>query len=129
SLSPFWLTLSLVVTASLVMLNRAHIYRVLPYAALGVALWLALHEAGLHATLAGVILAAVTPTRPPANLNALLAQSQAIIDAETRLEGDGVLRTGPSEPALRALDAVHDRMEAPASKLLRGIEPWSSYFV
>ena len=36
---------------------------------------------------------------------------------------------GPSEPALRALDAIHDRIESPASKLLRAVEPWSSYLV
>jgi NhaA family Na+:H+ antiporter len=92
-------------------------------------LWFALHESGIDATLAGVILAAVTPTRPPANMTALLAQAQAVIDAETRIRGDAVMRTGPSEPALRALDAVHDRIESPASKMLRQVEPWSSYFV
>ena len=39
------------------------------------------------------------------------------------------MRAGPSEPALRALDAIHDRIESPAGKLLRAIEPWSSYVV
>jgi NhaA family Na+:H+ antiporter len=83
----------------------------------------------VHPTLAGVILAAVTPTRPPANLHHLLAQAQAVIQAETRRAGGAVLAHGPSEPALRALDAVHDRIESPASKLLRAAEPWSSYAV
>ena len=40
-----------------------------------------------------------------------------------------MLRHGPFEPALRALDVIHDRVESPASKLLRTVEPWSSYFV
>src|SRR6476620_6486553 len=39
------------------MLNRAGVYSTLPYAVCGVALWFFLHEAGLHATLAGAILA------------------------------------------------------------------------
>jgi NhaA family Na+:H+ antiporter len=39
------------------------------------------------------------------------------------------MRHGPSEPALRALDTIHERIESPASKLLRGVEPWSSYVV
>lgn len=39
------------------------------------------------------------------------------------------MRHGPSEPALRALDAIHDRIESPADKLLRSTEPWSSYGV
>lgn len=39
------------------------------------------------------------------------------------------MRTGPSEPALRYLDAIHDRIDSPADKLLRAVEPWSSYVV
>lgn len=124
-----WLAASAAATGALVMLNRWKVYRALPYAVLGVVLWFALHESGLHATLAGVIVAVVTPTRPPPNMGALLAQAQAVIDAETRLVGQAVLRTGPSEPALQALDAIHDRTESPASQLLRAVQPWSSYVV
>jgi len=39
------------------------------------------------------------------------------------------MRHGPSEPALRAFDAIHDRIESPTDKLLRSVEPWSSYAV
>ena len=124
-----WLVASAALTVSLVLLNRAQIYRAMPYAVLGVALWFALHESGLHATLAGVILAAVTPTRPPGNLHALMAQAQAIIDAETRHGGEAVMRHGPSEAGLRQLDVLHDRIDSPANKLHRAMEPWSSYFV
>ena len=35
------------------------------YVALGVVLWLALHESGVHATIAGVVLGLLAPTRPP----------------------------------------------------------------
>jgi len=30
---------------------------------------------------------------------------------------------------MRALDAIYDRMESPADRLLRHVEPWSSYVV
>jgi NhaA family Na+:H+ antiporter len=124
-----WLVASAAVTLALVALARSRIYRALPYAVLGLVVWVCLHEAGLHATLAGVILALVTPTRPPANLRALLAQAQTVIEADTWGAGEPVMRHGPSEHALRALDVIHDRIESPASKLLRSIEPWSSYAV
>jgi NhaA family Na+:H+ antiporter len=116
------------VTAVLVVLNRVGVYGALPYAVCGVVLWFFLHEAGLHATLAGVILALLIPTRPPANLNALLAQAATVIHLEDRHTGEA-MRPGPSEPALRALDAIHARIDSPADKLLRSVEPWSSYLV
>jgi NhaA family Na+:H+ antiporter len=123
-----YLVAGAVVTALLIALNRVGVYRTLPYAVLGVVLWVVLHEAGLHATLAGVILAVLMPTRPPANLNALLAQAATVIHLEDRHTGEA-MRTGPSEPALHVLDAIHDRMESPADRMLRNVEPWSSYFV
>jgi NhaA family Na+:H+ antiporter len=117
-----------VVTAILVLLNRSGVYGTLPYAVCGIVLWFLLHEAGLHATLAGVILAVLIPTRPPANLNALLAQAAAVIHLEETHAGEA-MRPGPSEPAMRTLDTIHDRLESPADKLLRLAEPWSSYVV
>jgi Na+:H+ antiporter, NhaA family len=113
----------------LVLLNRSGVYRPLPYALLGIVLWTFLHKAGVHATLAGVILAIVTPTRPPPNFGALVAQAETVLRDEMRRANEKLLRHGPSTPALRALDAIHDRIESPADKLLRSIEPWSSYLV
>jgi NhaA family Na+:H+ antiporter len=123
-----YLTAGGVVTVMLMALHRARVDRMLPYAALGVILWFLFHEAGLHPTLAGVILAVLVPTRPPANLNALMEQASAVIHMEGRHTGEA-MRTGPSEPVLSALNAIHDRIESPADRLLRTIEPWSSYFV
>ena len=120
---------SVFVTALLVLLNKNGVYRPLPYSVLGIVLWACLHASGLHATLAGVILALATPTRPPPNLHALRAQAEILFEHELRRAGEDVLGHGPSEATLRGLDAVHDRIESPASKLLRAVEPWSSYFV
>jgi Na+:H+ antiporter, NhaA family len=122
------LAAALALTAVLVVLNRSGVYRALPYAVLGVALWVAIHHGGLHATLAGVLLALVVPTRPPPNLSALMAQANTILQAEAA-RGPAVLRHGPSAPTLEALNAVHDRLESPADRVLRAIEPWSSFLV
>jgi len=112
----------------LAMLNRSHVYTLFPYVLVGVALWASVLASGLHPTLAGVILALFIPTRPPANLISLTTQANAIITAEARRGGE-VLRHGPSVPALRALDAIHDRLESPADRLLRHAGARSSYLV
>jgi NhaA family Na+:H+ antiporter len=116
------------VTVLLILLNRSGVYRVLPYAVCGIILWFFLHEAGLHATLAGVILAVLIPTRPPPNMQALLAQAATVIHLEDQHAGEA-MHPGPSEPARRALDAIHSRLTSPADKLLKWVEPWSSYLV
>ena len=130
ALDPAWLLASATVTGLLMALNRWRVHRALPYAMLGLLLWYCLHEAGLHPTLAGVILALVTPTRPPPNLHVLNAQADLVFRTEAAHRGrDALMRHGPSEPAMRMLDAIHDRIESPAAKLLRTIEPWSSYAI
>jgi Na+:H+ antiporter, NhaA family len=127
-IATIYLILGVAVVVLLMGLNRIGVYGALPYAACGIVLWFFLHEAGLHATLAGVILAVLIPTRPPANLRALLAQAATVIHEED-LHRDEAMRSGPSEPALRTLDTIHARIESPADKLLRSVEPWSSYVV
>jgi NhaA family Na+:H+ antiporter len=112
----------------LALLNRWGVYRVTPYVLAGVVLWLCVHAGGLHATLAGVLLAAFIPTRPPPDYRALIAQADAILTAEASHGGEQ-FRHGPSAPALRELDAIHDRLESPADRLLRHVAPRSSFLV
>ena len=109
--------------------NKAGIYRVAPYLLAGAALWFFVHEGGLHATVAGVLLAMVIPTRPPPNLAGLMAQADAVFYAE--MEGAPPTSLGHrlSAPALSALDEIHDRLESPAAHVLRRLEPHSSYVV
>lgn len=123
-----FLAAALIVSGLLYALNKASIYRVTPYALLGVLLWFLIHEGGIHATLAGVILALFIPTRPPPDYPALLAQVDAIFRAEADHRGDE-MRHALSTPALRALDAIHDRLESPADRMLRHVEVRSSYVV
>jgi NhaA family Na+:H+ antiporter len=100
----------------------------MPYMIVGVLLWLCVHASGLHATLAGALLAFFIPTRPPPDLGALMTQATSIMDAEAEAGGGAMLRR-PSLPALRALDAIHDRLESPTAHTLRYLTPRSSYIV
>jgi NhaA family Na+:H+ antiporter len=127
-LQPVWLGGAAGVVALLALLNRASVYRTSPYLLLGLALWACVLAGGLHATLAGVLLAIFIPTRPPPDYRTLMMQADTILGEEARHEGEQ-LRHGPSAPALRALDAIHDRLESPADRMLRTGAPRSSYLV
>jgi Na+:H+ antiporter, NhaA family len=125
---PAYLAAAAVVVVALALLSRSRVYLLSPYILLGVALWAFVYAGGLHATLAGVVLALFIPTRPPADLAVLMTQASTIIASEARHEGE-VLRPGPSTPALHALDAIYDRLESPADRLLRHAGARSSYAI
>lgn len=50
-------------TGVLYVLNRTHITHLAPYLLVGIAMWFALHEAGIHPTIAGVFTALAIPMR------------------------------------------------------------------
>ena len=66
-----WCAASLALVGALLALNRARVYSVAPYVALGLVLWACMFNSGIHATLAGVILAFALPSRSDVRLSEL----------------------------------------------------------
>ena len=58
-----WLAAAVVVTVLLIVLNRTRYFRLAPYIILGLLLWFCMFRSGVHATLAGVILAFTVPAK------------------------------------------------------------------
>ena len=60
----WWLLVAALAVAATVGAQRLGVAATLAYVALGSVLWFALHEAGVHATLAGVAMGLLAPTSP-----------------------------------------------------------------
>lgn len=69
--NPFWLGAAALVTCALVWLNKTQHYRLAPYSVLGLLLWFCIFKSGVHATLAGVILAFTIPAKCGVKLDSL----------------------------------------------------------
>jgi len=133
-----WLLASSVAILVMFALNRARVYRGWPYALVAAALWLTLHASGVHAALAGVILAAFLPTRPTPAAGPLLAQAATALAAlehrenEARQSGaaEGHIQQEPIwDWASRNLSAASARLLSPADRVERAVAPWSAYVI
>ena len=122
------LVLAALFFATALALNRARVYKPLPYALVGIALWSAVYYSGLHTTLAGVLLALAIPTRSPPNTRGLHGQSTALFHSlETPpLAGNDQSRY---QATVRALEILVGRLLSPAQRLERDLRPWSSYLI
>ena len=133
-----WLLAGAVAAALLFGLNRSRVYAGWPYAVVASGLWFALHAAGIHAALAGVILAAFLPSRPAPAAGPLLAQAATALAAletaerEARLKADSthhIRLSGVWESASRNLSAASTRLLSPSERIERAVAPWSAYFI
>jgi Na+:H+ antiporter, NhaA family len=133
-----WLLAGAAAIAALFALNRWRVYAGWPYAAITIALWLSLHAAGVHAALAGVLLAAFLPTRPAPAAGPLLAQAATAlaalehVETEAEAAGDDKRRI-EQEPiwdwASRQLSAATDRLLSPADRIERAVAPWAAHVI
>ncbi len=131
-----WLLAAAASLAALFALNRGRVYASWPYVAVTIALWLSLHAAGVHAALAGVLLAACLPTRPVPAAGPLLAQAATALaelehaENEARNSGDETRRIDQEpiwEWASRNLSAAGDRLLSPADRFESAVAPWSTH--
>lgn len=82
SISRVCLAVAAAVLVALVVLNLAGVKRAIPYLILGVVLWIAVLLSGIHATIAGVLLAMTIPARArSANESSLLERLEHLLHA------------------------------------------------
>ena len=123
-----WISLLIAAVILLVLIgfNRARIYSPIPYAVMGIGLWFAFIQSGIHPTFAGVLLAATIPTWGTPDTRALLAQCVSVLD---EFDAPGTVAVNRTQAAAQTLETVADRMQSPALRLEHVLLPWSTYLI
>ncbi|MEJ2060000.1 MAG: Na+/H+ antiporter NhaA [Gammaproteobacteria bacterium] len=122
-ISTTYLALSAALLVTLIAFNLGGIRRPLPYFILGTLLWLAMLKSGVHATLAGVLLAFTIPAHPKFDPDDFANKQKHLLD---RFD-DARIKTGPllSSPQQQAiLETIEDNaagMQTPLQRLEGGL--------
>jgi NhaA family Na+:H+ antiporter len=112
--------------AALVVANLIGVGRTLVYAVLGVGLWLCFLLSGVHATIAGVLLALTVPAISFINPGAFLERSRYVLDRfeQAGEKGEHVLSNEERQAALHALNHAAYKLEPPLHELEHALHPW-----
>lgn len=124
------LALAILIFAALCALNWLGVRNLTPYALLGVILWLGLLQSGLHATIAGVLLALTIPAHRLIDAPEFLTRAEAYIATITKDVQPG--RAEPTEDqrdAIQSLQMTAADMETPLTRLEHLLHPWVAFLI
>ena len=105
-------------------LRRLSVRHLAPFVALAALLWIAVHESGVHATIAGVILGLLTPAKP---FHEPGPTADVISDqlSDIRDEPDRDVSEGTMQQVARFAEEA----ASPLARMETAVHPWSAYLI
>jgi NhaA family Na+:H+ antiporter len=119
-----WLGGAMLTLVAVAAMQRIGVRALAAYVVAAGAAWVAVHESGVHATIAGVVLGFLTPARPfypPRGTSETIADQLGTLVAETDEE--------VSEATMSEVSRLSREAVAPLVRMEHTLHPWSAYIV
>ncbi|MBW3562028.1 MAG: Na+/H+ antiporter NhaA [Actinobacteria bacterium] len=129
-----WLAVAAVALVAIVAMKRMAVRSMALYVIGGTVVWFAFLESGVHATIAGVILALLTPARPFYLPDDFADAARSLVDKVDEYAGDPHLPEDRHtrdriQSLLQDVSRLSTETVAPLDRLEHRLEPWSSFLV
>ncbi len=120
---------SALVYAILWILNLRKVTSLLPYLLLGIVLWIFIHSIGVHATIAGVLLAFVIPIKPKVDEREFIDNTKNLVDEFERNIDDIPILNHKQIDILEDIAYKYDKVQNPLLKLEHQLHGLTAFFI
>lgn len=126
-----WLLFGVALLAVLFALNRLRVDSPVPYVLIGLVVWFAFLNSGIHATIAGVLVAFTIPTTSRMDPIAFVEYGRGKLDEIEALDvpGEHVLMCDEQQEIAFKLRKKALLSAAPLQRLEHALHPWSTYVI